>query len=359
MTARRGDPSCSQRQGRCGRRLAAIRGSVAVRIASLIASASAPALGQHANGEPAAPSLDAPVAHADAATRSNAGAAADLAQPGRSVDANGDGERLDRARELFWRAYQDYTHDRYDQAVDLFEESYQVYPQAEVLFNIALANAKKGDCEVARARAAEYTAQAAAGDDDAQVATLRERIGQTCGFDAATAAMLVSPSAGPPASSEPEPAGPVAAVAVAEQQNVVEATALAASPAGSSTIADHGGRESYWTPRRKLAWGLLGGAAVTGGFTVYFAHELTQLDAASDEVMDEVHKDEESTNAGDQLHQHEVQRQRDIWLMSATAALTVGFSVAGIVLLNTEPSISAQVRLAGKDFAQLSLSGQF
>src|SRR6187402_1218018 len=63
------------------------------------------------------------------------------------------------AQELFWEASREYHEGNYGRAAELFEQLYALVPESEVVFNLALATAKSGQCERAKDRFAEYTAQ--------------------------------------------------------------------------------------------------------------------------------------------------------------------------------------------------------
>jgi len=65
-------------------------------------------------------------------------------------------EDIAKARAAFWEAHEQYTAGNYREAVALFEQSYSIYPQNEVLFNIALAHAKGGDCDTAHQTLRQY-----------------------------------------------------------------------------------------------------------------------------------------------------------------------------------------------------------
>src|SRR5690606_9986796 len=103
---------------------------------------------------------------------------------------------------------------------------------------------KNGSCEVAQARAAEYVAQSAPSASDTQVATLRERMGQTCGVDDAVTVAEGTPTQHTTVGAAPKPEAAVPAATLVAERSVVDGPVLIPVIA-PSPIADQETRESY------------------------------------------------------------------------------------------------------------------
>ena len=88
-----------------------------------------------------------------------AGARADPSDEAGAERAPPDASSHADSQDLFWEAPREYRAGNYQRAAELFERVYAEVPESEVVFNIALARAKNGQCGQAKARFAEYAAQ--------------------------------------------------------------------------------------------------------------------------------------------------------------------------------------------------------
>jgi len=208
------------------------------------------------------------------------------------------------AQDLFWAASREYQDGNYGRAAELFEQLYALMPESEVVFNIALATAKSGQCERAKARFAEYAAQVS----DAAVrdqATLKfAEVIESC---KEPAAREVGAVATPTPSEHGEPAA---------AQQVRESESTATKP--PSTAVDTRG----WSGERIAGWALVSAAAGAAGVTIYFE---TQRQAARSHAMQAETPEEYAGFAAD------YDQARTLEMVSLGAA--VGLAGLGATLL--------------------------
>lgn len=268
-----------------------------------------------------------------------------LARPGRAEPAPDDAADSEAsaatenppssaAQDLFWEASREYQEGNYGRAAELFEQLYALVPESEVVFNIALATAKSGQCERAKARFAEYTAQVS----DAAVreqATLKfSEVIESCKEPGAPA---VSARAAPTA-SEP-----------ADSQQVRESKSTSSEPPPVA-VEKHG-----WSGQRIAGWALVSAAVGAAGVTVYFE---TERQAARSQAAQAETPQEYAEFAADYEH------ARNLEMVSFGAA--VGLAGLGVTLLlldtDGDPSLSVGVgmdRAAAPSCGSVRLTGSF
>lgn len=243
--------------------------------------------------------------------------------PGSEVEAAPESE-VAAARELFWRAHQAYGRGDYEQAVLLFSRSYDRLPQAEVLYNIAIANAKGGHCGEAQRAFTAYTKALPAGVDEhaSKYATLKRECSD---LELETSAPPVPVVDAPPnqeatsnANASPAP------VQEAEPQPIPETSPdpkLASAPP-----ADTSQDEEYWTRQRRIGWSLVAAAAASAGAAVYFARR-------EHGVREQAKRASGARNEGDRLDELETDLQRAEAGKYISLGTALGAAATGAVLL--------------------------
>lgn len=259
----------------------------------------------------------------------------------------------EKASELFWQAHEQYKLGHYAEAIRLFRESYALVPEPETLFNIALANARNGNCKEAERGYTEYSSL---------VESTRGAKAKPFPEDVECAPELAEPATVTPEEFPGEldtPAEPAAASAAptteASRVNLTtlqpgSAVAEARPPVAES--ADASGRTSI------VGWSLVGGSAVAAGASFYFvARELSARDAAREAA------DSGDGDAGDRTAEHEEQASHARTGAIVSGVIALGLAAAGVGVLlsgeNNESQNSASVALDVNDGLRLRVSGSF
>lgn len=257
-------------------------------------------------------------------------------------------EEVAAARAAFWEAHQQYTAGNYREAVALFERSYAIYPQNEVLFNIALAHAKGGDCDTAHQTLQQYLSANPETNAREQAQAKFESADTPCSFEPEPSLPVASPPAPPPVPLPPDPT-PVSPAP--PPQPPVQQHPSPQAPDLSDTRSS-----SYWSRPRVLGWSLVGAGAVAAGAAIYFDERRRN---ASDEAQ-EIASDNPS-NAGDRVSELEADYNQARMLTGVTAVGAAAFTLAGVGLLllgaNNESSASLAIDRQGD--VQLKLRGRF
>lgn len=168
------------------------------------------------------------------------------------------GSDLEAARAAFWEAHRRFEAADYAAALGLFQESYALFAQPELVFNIALTHEHLGNCAAALETYDRYLgAPGARAEDDGseRAADKRAELARRC---------ELPPS--PPAPEEP--------IVLTAPLSVV--TAVKATPSGSATLvpaavlSDSGARTPEDSElQTQLGWATLGAAVMSLGAVVY------------------------------------------------------------------------------------------
>ncbi|HEU5074934.1 MAG TPA: hypothetical protein VFU02_12180 [Polyangiaceae bacterium] len=310
---------------------------------------------------------DSVPSHANASEKSESnGAATKANSEPRPTEAtpNADAE-LAVGRELFWLAYQKFNDGDYQGAALLFEQSYAIYPQHEVLFNMALANARGGRCREAHDILATYREQHTQEKDSEQVASQLETIDAAC---SAQSDAIIKPAVAPtpgvtalvsttaPAGASDPAAGPPSVVGSVPSKRaslVTEAGGRGPSVALSET--------SYWTTQTVTGWALVGAAIASSGVAIYFGDKRSDAKSEIERINAAIDRGEEPTDPGRHVAEFEQDYQQGSIGLAISAVVAGGCAVTGAALLAgfgaREASDDVQVGLGAGP--QLSLSGRF
>lgn len=282
---------------------------------------------------------------AHAVEASNSAAASASAEHG---DPESD---IARARDLFWEAHAAYGRGAYAEAISLFNRSYAVLPQSEVLFNIAIANAKGGHCDEAKRAYSEYakSAPAGAGESAAKLDSLKAQCADLESY--------------PPPAAETElaPSGPIDAPV---QGNATGSTLNdgepkpdpVEAPLPSARLLDDDTVHAYWTARRIAGWSLVAVAASSVGAVVYFSQEANELNDEVDRV-----RGSGVRNEGDQLDGLENEMRRAEAGKFIALGTAIGAAAAGVAFLVLAEQDDQRASLSfdsGGGF-RLQISGRF
>jgi hypothetical protein len=259
-----------------------------------------------------------------------------------ATDFGAGDSQVERARALFWSAHERYDVGDYAAAAKLFEESYAVFPQAEVLFNIALARARSGRCSDAEHAFAEYSKAVA--PSEATRAASESFQGTLSGCSEAS-------NQEPMPLQLPGPVDPAPAPAPEPAPVVLTPTAAVVADAPAP---------NYWTTERVVGWSLLGAAAAATGVAFYFDNQLRDARQAHKEILSDPNPD---TNAGDESAELEKQyTQAQIGIVAATAT-ALGCAAVGAGLLiygGADGAASTTAHFAvGTSGARVAVSGRF
>lgn len=217
-------------------------------------------------------------------------------------DEIADADSQKTSQDLFWEGTLEYRAGNYQRAAELFERVYAEVPESEVVFNIALARAKNGQCGQAKARFAEYAAQ---------VSDVAVRDQATAKFSEVIEACVESDSEDESEASALAQREP--SVAETPGSSAVPAAALAAPPEAPETTT---------SGKHMLGWVLVGAAAGAAGTAVYFE---TERRAASSSAVDAQSKAEY-----DEFQADCEQAQR---LEVVAASVAVALAGLGVTLL--------------------------
>lgn len=267
-------------------------------------------------------------------------------EPAPAPDATSGPEPLDRARELFWQAHERYDAEDYDTATKLFEQSYELSPQLEVLFNIALARARSGQCDPAEQAFEQY--RVGVSEDAASSANSKfEPILRECreGKAAATVVPAPAPTQAPPV--EPEvPHAP----ATAQAGQVSDS----ATPANSAPMPPPPA-PGYWTTQRTVGWSLLGVAVVATGAAIYFDDRYRDGRAREEEL-----RQNDASDAGDESAHLQARDLRAQIGRGITAGLALSAAVVGAgLIIYGENTQRAQVGVSLTDGIHLGMTTRF
>jgi len=255
---------------------------------------------------------------------------------------------VEQARALFWNAHERYDAREYTEAAKLFEESYALFPQAEVLFNIALARARSGRCSDAETAFNEYSR--AVGASEATRAAnesfleIQGQCWQASSEEAPSVEVLPPPAPTAVAADAPPPKQPEPAQAVLPP--VAPETADTPPP-------------SYWTTERVVGWSLLGAAAAATGVAIYFDNQRREAQEANEELLN---AGDDPSDAGDQSatfedKYHRAQIGIGVATVTALGCAAVG---AGLLIYSSDEATSATAQLAvDPSGARIGLSGRF
>lgn len=281
---------------------------------------------------------------------------------GPTVDPAYDQDRLQSGRLLFWKGYEQFKSGNFAEAVKTFEQVYALMPEPEILYNIALAHAKNGDCSASERAFSKYS-RVVAGEQKLQQATLSfakvlarctEQSGQK---GANELGEIEAPR------DESTKREPVKVKAVSPRKAVqaraapsVEHQHPAVSP--NQAVTDS---PSYWTLPRAMGWSFIASGVIASGAALYFVSR--QRGAANDAeaLKRQAEQTNEPTNAGDQIAELQGESDRFVLGASLSAIAAVGFAATGAALLVTERNEGPTGRARLADNAQLFLmvSGEF
>jgi tetratricopeptide (TPR) repeat protein len=257
-------------------------------------------------------------------------------------------EEVAAARAAFWEAHQRYTAGNYREAVALFERSYAIYPQNEVLFNIALAHAKSGDCGAAHQTLQQHLSANPEESAREQARAKFESADTPCSFDPEPSLPDASPPTPPPVAAPP---GPTPVSPSPEPPPPLEQL-----PSPQALDPSDTRPSSYWTGPRVFGWSLVGAGAIAAGAAIYFDERRRD---ASEEAR-QIASDNPS-NAGDRVSELEADYNRARTLTGITAVGAGAFTLAGVglLLLGANNDSSASVAIDRQGDFQLRLRGRF
>ena len=223
------------------------------------------------------------------------------------------------AQDLFWEATREYQAGNYGRATELFEQLYVLVPESEVVFNIALATAKSGQCERARARFAEYTAQVSDGAVREQASA---RFSEVIGSCRESKAQVVADRV----ASAPQ-------VAAVEPERSLK---VSQSDPSASAVSTPAARDSSGTSGQQiLGWVLVGAAAGVTTAGIYF----------------ETERQEARSNAEHAETSHEYEEFREDYdharvLEMVSLGAAVGLAAVGVTLLVLDTPSDASLAFA-------------
>jgi len=253
---------------------------------------------------------------------------------------------VEQARALFWEAHERYDAGEFAEAAKLFEESYALFPQVEVLFNIALARARSGRCADAEEAFNEYSRGVGASEAtraaNENFLEIQRQCWQASGQEAPKV-VVPAPAPTPVASDAPAPKPELAAAVLSPV-----APEMADTPP-----------PSYWTTQRVAGWSLLGAAAAATGVAIYFDNQRRDAYQANEELENSSDKPD---NAGDQYAtlEHKYDRAQIGIVVSAAAALGCAAVGAGLLIYSSDGESSATAQVAvDPSGARIGLSGRF
>lgn len=254
-------------------------------------------------------------------------------------------ESMERASELFWQAHERYEAGDYADAIRLFRESYALVPQAETLFNIALSNARNGDCKEAERGYSAYTSLVES-TRGAKAKPLPEDIGVQCAAELG-APVTVTREEFPDAIDVPVP---TAAFSVTPTAPAPVAPVAMAGPTPVESLDD--------APRSRsiVGWSLVGGAVVLAGATLYFvAHARDSRQRAADAT------EASGEDAGDRAARYQENSDRARTGAIVSGVLAAGLAGAGIALLLSGQGerTPASLTLDTNGGLRVSLAGAF
>ncbi|HEY6728563.1 MAG TPA: hypothetical protein VI197_31345 [Polyangiaceae bacterium] len=288
----------------------------------------------------------------------NGAAGGASSHPG-AIDAKLDAHaELAVGRELFWRAYQKFNAGDYQGAAVLFERSYAIYPQHEVLFNMALANAKAGRCREVQDILATYRQQRRQEKDSEQVASQLAAVGAECSLESDAAVEPAVPSA-PEVTAVPS----TTVRAAAPNQVAVPPPLVGAVPTPATELPTSAGRNDtpYWTNRTIAGWTLVGAAIVSSGVAMYFGEQRSDTKAELESINVALERGEASADPGRRVAELEQEYQQHNVRLAVSAALAAACAVTGAVILVGFGASEASdgIRVGVGAGPQLSLSGRF
>ena len=265
-------------------------------------------------------------------------------------------EEVEAARAAFWQAHEQYTAGNYREAVALFEQSYSIYPQNEVLFNIALAHAKGGDCDAAQQTLQRYLGANPEESAREQAQAKFEGSGTPCSFEPEPNVTVAGPPAPPaaPPPTAPPPAAPPAAP-LPTPPTPINKVPSTQGPSPQVVDLTDASSSSYWTRARVFGWSLVGAGAVAAGAALFFDERRRSARDEAEMIASD------QSDAGDRVSELEADYNRARTLTGVTAVSAAAFTLAGVGLLvlgaNDEGSAALAIDRQG-DF-QLRLRGRF